>query len=201
MSRRAVVAAGLVAVALTVGIVRTVAHDQQDPPATAPPVVTPAPTVLAAPSMSTISTASTSPSVATGAEPVTEGADGSDASAGVGSDAGPDGDAAAAADRRYWEPVADGFGRAFTTVRRGDTTADWQARLRPYVTVAVDKQLATVDVANVPQGRFDGLDVLDSSDEQVTVQATYSPGWALVLYLNSDGHDHWKVYNYDRLEQ
>jgi hypothetical protein len=69
------------------------------------------------------------------------------------------------------------------------------------VTVAVDKQLATVDVGNVPRGRFDGLDVLDSSDEQVSVQATYSPGWALVLYLNSDGHDHWKVYRYDRLEQ
>ena len=195
MSRRALVAAGLVAVALTVGIVRTVTHDQQNPPATAAPVVTPAPTRLAAPSASPV------PSVPADPEPVTEGADDAGASTGAGSDAGPDGDAAPAADRRYWEPVAAGFGQAFTTVRRGDTTAAWRARLRPYVTVAVDKQLATVDVGNVPQGRFDGLDVLDSSDEQVTVQATYSPGWALVLYLNSDGHDHWKVYRYDRLEQ
>ena len=195
MSRRALLAAGLVAVAVTVGIVRTVTHDQQNPPATAAPVVTPPPTRLAAPSASPV------PSVPADPEPVTEGADDAGASTGAGSDAGPDDDAAPAADRRYWEPVAAGLGQAFTTVRRGDTTAVWRARLRPYVTVAVDKQLATVDVGNVPQGRFDGLDVLDSSDEQVTVQATYSPGWALVLYLNSDGHDHWKVYRYDRLEQ
>jgi len=153
------------------------------------------------PTRLTARSASTTPSVPSGTGPVTEGADGSDASTGGGSDAGPDGDAVPAADRRYWEPVASGFGRAFSTVRRGDTTAVWRARLRPYVTVAVDKQLATVDVGNVPRGRFDGLDVLDSSDEQVSVQATYSPGWALVLYLNSDGHDHWKVYRYDRLEQ
>ncbi|GAA3624361.1 hypothetical protein [Microlunatus ginsengisoli] len=132
-----------------------------------------------------------------GSEPVDEGA-GEDASATDARDTGPT--AGDTAERRRWEPVAIGFSRAFTTIG-GDTTTTWRARLRPYVTDAVDKQLATVDVANVPQGHFDGVDVLDVSDEQVTVQATYRPGWALVLYLVSDGHDHWKVYRYDRLEQ
>ncbi len=196
-----IIAAVVAGLALTVGILRTADHDRRTsaPAPTAPvvsavPSVAPAPSAVPAPSGHAAS-GSAEPSLPS--EPVEEGA-GADGSA---RDAGPDSTGQDAADRRAWEPVATGFGRAFTAVHSGDATPAWQARLRPYVTAAVDKQLATVDVGNVPRGRFDGLDVLDASTEQVTVQATYDPGWALVLYLVSDGHHDWKVYRYDRLEQ
>jgi hypothetical protein len=223
MSRRGVVAAGLVALALTVGIIRTVtdssgtaapptntasAHpawgNSPARPSNGPASATAAPTANAS-SRPAISlpppAASASPGKAATTEPVDEGAGDPDGSALAGRDTGPDESAADATGGRIWEPVAAGFGRAFTTVGTRDTTATWRARLRPYVTAAVDKQLATVDVGNVPEGRLDGLDLLEGSDEQVTVQATYTPGWALVLYLISDGTDEWKVYRYDRLEQ
>ena len=143
---------------------------------------------------------STGPAAPTPSEPVDEGG-GDDTTLGPGRDTGPGQtpDPAQAAAR--WRPVATGFAEAFTTVRHGDTTNTWRHRLSPYVTAAVDQQLGTVDVANVPSGRFAGLDVLQSSDEQISVQASYDPGWALVLYLVSDGNNHWKVSGYDRLEQ
>src|SRR4051794_22464882 len=102
------IAAGVVEGALTVGIVRTVTQDQPEQPAAAAPFGTPGPPRLAAPS------ASPNPPMPADAGPVSEGADDTEASTGTGSDAGPAGEGATAADRRYWEPVAAGFGRAFT---------------------------------------------------------------------------------------
>ena len=196
MSRRAVVATVLVATAVVVGVVRSLAHDEPSSAPAPPPVV-----VTAAPSVLPASPRSESSAVSTPAEPVDEGAGEAAPTSGAGRDTGPAEDSGAGADRRRWEPVAVGFARSFTAVEDGETTDTWRNRLRPYVTKAVTEQLAGVDVSNVPEGRFDGLDLLESSDEQVSVQATYSPGWALVLYLISDGNDHWKVYRYDRLEQ
>ena len=199
MNRRVIIAAVVVLAALGIGVARSINHQPATPDGSAPqPVVTVAPSDLPAPS------SSTGPAASTPSEPVDEGGDGGDddGNLGPGRDTGPDGQTADPAQiQAQWRPVATGFAQAFTTVHRGDSTTSWRHRLSPYVTAAVDQQLGTVDVSNVPSGQFSGLDVLQSSDEQISVQASYDPGWALVLYLVPDGNNHWKVSGYDRLEQ
>jgi len=102
-----------------------------------------------------------------------------------------------------WRPVAETFARNFTNVSGG---ADkWRTRLignprRPYVTTDVAKQLATVNIANVPRGRYDSCEPLKTSAYEAAVKVTYREGWALVLYLITDG-TRWQVYAYDRWEQ
>lgn len=102
-----------------------------------------------------------------------------------------------------WRPVVENFGRNFTNTAGGD--AKWRARLvgdpkKPYVTAEVTKQLSTVDVARVPKGRYDSYEPLKTSAYEVAVKVTYREGWALVLYLITDGTA-WQVYAYDKWEQ
>ncbi|WP_344807693.1 hypothetical protein [Microlunatus ginsengisoli] len=194
-------AAVLVVAALGVGVAHTMAGGHTDPGVTTPaPMVPAVPTTAPPAAVTSPSAPAPSGAVSAVAEPVNEGAGDDTSGTDAGRDAGPS-DPGAGSGEPHWRPIAAGFAAAFTTVRSGDTTDRWRARLRPYVTAAVDKRLATVDVANVPARRFDGLDVLDASDEQISVQATYTPGRALVLYLVSDGNNQWKVSGYDRLEQ
>lgn len=112
------------------------------------------------------------------------------------------GDVPAEAQEAAWGPVVDRFARNFTNTRGG---ADkWRQRLagdpaQPDVTAAVVKQLDTVDVRNVPDGRYEGREVLKSSDYDLAVKVTYREGWAMVLYLVTDGTG-WQVYAYDKWE-
>ena len=115
--------------------------------------------------------------------------------------------------RRQWRPVVTGFAKRFPDVDRdadaagSDDAADrrraareWRRGLKPYVTTAVRRQLATVDVRNVPEGRFTEFEVLRHGEEQLAAQVIYDEGWALVLYVIFDGED-WRVYRYDRWQE
>lgn len=101
-----------------------------------------------------------------------------------------------------WGPVADRFARNFTDTDGGKKA--WRQRLignpaAPDVTTDVAKQLDTVDIRNVPDGRYEGREVLKSSDYDLAVKVTYREGWAMVLYLVTDGTG-WQVYAYDKWE-
>lgn len=112
------------------------------------------------------------------------------------------GDVPAETQEAVWGPVADRFARNFPNTRGG--AEEWRQRLagdpaQPDVTTAVVKQLATVDVRNVPDGRYENREVLKSSDYDLAVKVTYREGWAMVLYLVTDGTK-WQVYAYDKWE-
>lgn len=99
--------------------------------------------------------------------------------------------------RRQWRPVATGFGRAFTATK-GKKAAQWRASLAPFVTGKVRQQLTTVDLHNVPSGKFTGIEPAEYGEDKVAVFAHYDPDLTLVLYLILDG-DKWSIYAYDRL--
>jgi hypothetical protein len=100
--------------------------------------------------------------------------------------------------RRQWQPVATGFGHAFTRTE-GRRPAEWRSGLRPYVTEAVGDQLAIVDVDHVPDGDFSGLEVAEYGEDKVAVYLHYDTGLTLVGYLIDDG-SRWRLYAYDRWE-
>ena len=111
-------------------------------------------------------------------------------------------DAPAETQQAAWGPVADRFARNFTNTRGG--AEKWRQRLvgdptAPDVTTAVAKQLATVDVRNVPDGRYEGREILKSSDYDLAIKISYNTGWAMVLYLITDGSG-WQIYAYDKWE-
>lgn len=104
---------------------------------------------------------------------------------------------------QIWKAVVTNFGRNFTDTRGGSTA--WRKRLignpaRPYVTTAVAKQLATVDVDNVPAGHYNSYAIVKTSSLEVAVQVDYTEGWSMILYLNTDGTN-WQIYAYDRYEE
>ena len=192
MNRRTVIALVVVAVVVLVGVVRTWGPTSPAATPPAPPVTVPA----------------TPPSAAVPAEPTAEAEESPEPSSstpGPG-DASPDATpySQTAEARRLWEPVVVGFGKAFTKTeltktRDGDAKA-WRKALKPFTTVSVQKRLATVDLDNVPKGRYNGYEALKYDEEQLAAQVTYDKGWALVLYVISDGES-WRVYRYDRWEE
>jgi len=102
-----------------------------------------------------------------------------------------------------WRPVVEHFARGFTDTSGG--ARSWRTRLTgdrtpPYVTEEVAQQLATVDVGNVPKGRYDTYEVVKSTAYDVAVRVDYREGWSMVLYLNTDGTN-WQVYAYDKYEE
>lgn len=102
-----------------------------------------------------------------------------------------------------WAPAVDNFARNFTLTDGG--AQKWRQRLigdpeKPYVTDAVAKQLATVDVRNVPDGHYDGREIVKSSSYDFAVKVTYREGWAMILYLVTDGR-RYQVYAYDKWEE
>lgn len=99
---------------------------------------------------------------------------------------------------RQWRPVATGFGKAFT-MTRGKTVRQWRAALAPYVTGDVRDQLSTVDLTNVPDGTFAGIEPAEYGDDKVAVFVHYDTGLTLVTYLILDGTS-WRIYAYDRWE-
>lgn len=117
-------------------------------------------------------------------------------------DAGEDENAPPETQEAIWGPVVDNFGRHFTDTSGGHQK--WRQRLigpaaRPYVTTEVADQLKTVDIRNVPDGRYTGHEVLKSSAYEIAVKIDYREGWAMVLYLITDGTN-WQIYAYDKWE-
>jgi hypothetical protein len=113
-----------------------------------------------------------------------------------------DEDQPAEVQENVWGPVVDSFARNFTNTAGG--AGPWRERLignsaRPNVTTAVSAQLHSVDVRNVPAGHYTGRQVLKSSAYELGIKVSYREGWAMVLYLNTDGSK-WQIYAYDKLE-
>lgn len=99
-----------------------------------------------------------------------------------------------------WKPVVTNFGRNFTNTVGGNRA--WRNRLivdpaNAYVTTAVAKQLATVEIDNVPAGHYDSYQPVKTTTLDVAVKVDYTEGWSMILYLNTDG-THWQIYAYDR---
>lgn len=101
--------------------------------------------------------------------------------------------------RHQWEPVASGFGRAFTTTK-GKTAGQWRVSLAPYVTDKVRDQLATVDLRSVPKGAYVNIEPAEYGDDKVAVFVHYDSDLTLVTYLILDGTN-WRIYAYDRWEE
>jgi hypothetical protein len=101
--------------------------------------------------------------------------------------------------RQQWEPVAAGFGRAFTATK-GKTAGQWRADLAPFVTAKVGEQLATVDLRNVPAGVFSSIEPAEYGEDKVAVFVHYDTGLTLVAYVLLDGAG-WRIYAYDRWEE
>ena len=101
--------------------------------------------------------------------------------------------------RRDWGPVATGFGKAFTATH-GKSAAQWRDSLAPFVTGTVEDQLATVALANVPDGSFDSIEPAEYGDDKVAVFVHYDTDLTLVTYLILDGTS-WRIYAYDRWEE
>ena len=100
--------------------------------------------------------------------------------------------------RQQWQPVATGFGKAFTATQ-SKSTSEWRTALTPYVTGKVREQLATVDLQNVPDGTFTSIEPAEYGDDKVAVFIHYDTGLTLVTYLILDGTT-WRIYAYDRWE-
>ena len=118
-------------------------------------------------------------------------------------DAGEDDEAPPETQEALWAPVVDNFGRNFTNTTGG--TQKWRQRLigpttSPYVTTEVADQLKTVDTRNVPDGRYTSHELLKSSAYEIAVKIDYREGWAMVLYLITDGTN-WQIYAYDKWEE
>lgn len=101
-----------------------------------------------------------------------------------------------------WAPAVDNFARNFTYTTGG--AKKWRQRLignpkRPYVTTEVAEQLATVDIRNVPDGHYDSREIVTSSTYEIGVKVTYREGWAMILYLITDG-TRYQIYAYDEWE-
>jgi hypothetical protein len=98
--------------------------------------------------------------------------------------------------RGDWGPVATGFGKAFTATH-GKSAARWRNSLAPFVTGKVSEQLATVALANVPDGSFDSIEPAEYGDDKVAVFVHYDTDLTLVTYLIQEGTG-WRIYAYDR---
>ena len=64
----------------------------------------------------------------------------------------------------------------------------------------VSDQLATVALANVPDGSFDSIEPAEYGDDKVAVFVHYDTDLTLVTYLILDGTG-WRIYAYDRWEE
>lgn len=205
MNRPVLVAVAVVAVAVVIGVVRS--SGLTSDPATSS--ASPPPTVVAAPASPVPANSSatggggqpTSEEPRVGDWPSQTPLDPTNTSVSPAPGATVDGlpESGAEASRRQWEPVVTGFGRHFTATS-GKSTKTWSKDLRRYVTVALADQLAEVDITKVPSGHFDSVEVLEYRDGQVIVEVVYREGWALALWVTSDGDQTWRINSYARLE-
>lgn len=181
---------GAIAASLAVALVAVLLYRPQPQPGTAEGPVNPAPPTTSVPTASTPT------------PQATDGVAGQLASSEVDAhDASPGSTPYSQTDeaRRQWEPVASGFGRAFTTTK-GKTVGEWRASLAPYVTEKVRGQLTTVDLRNVPNGAYLNIEPAEYGEDKVAVFVHYDSGLTLVTYLILDGTD-WRIYAYDRWEE
>lgn len=101
-----------------------------------------------------------------------------------------------------WGPIADRFARNFVNTKGGHTK--WRKRLihdsaNPDVTAQVAEQLETVDVRKVPRGNYEGRELVSESEFEIGVKVNYRQGWAMVLWLVTDGNG-WEISAYDEWE-
>ena len=103
-------------------------------------------------------------------------------------------------DRRRWEPVITGFATALTRTHQPDQA--WRASLRPYSDAGVRTALTTYNRSQIPDQRYDTLDVLNTDNDggDLAVQVTYDQGWAIVVYLRPH-EQRWLVHAFDQIEQ
>jgi hypothetical protein len=170
MKKLALIAAVAVLVVAAVWLRPT--HDDT----VAPPATTATPTA-ALPSAARPSAAPTTPAVT--AAPETGGPYGGTAEA-----------------RRQWEPTVQGFALAYPDTS-GLSRKEWLANLRPYLQRPVLDALAGTDLDKVPHGHYAGYQPLKVADEAITIRVTYQEGWALVLYLATDGDRTWSINAFD----
>lgn len=102
-----------------------------------------------------------------------------------------------------WGPVVDRFAKNFTNTKGGQK--EWRNRLihdpkHPDVTAAVADQLKTVDIRNVPRGHYQSRELVTDGPYEVGVKVTYKEGWAMVIYLITDGREY-QIYAYDKWEE
>lgn len=102
-----------------------------------------------------------------------------------------------------WQPVVESFGRDFTDTAGGSRA--WRQRLignpsQPQVSTEVADQLASVDIANIPNGRYDTYETVSASAYEAEVKVSYREGWSMVLSLITDGTS-WQIYAYDKYEE
>lgn len=191
----ALAVAGLV-IAVLAGLVMRMfpADTSTEPPPVPPPVTTTSPS----PSAPLSPTAAPSP---TGVEPTGEGGDPEPGATADPGDASPGATPYSATEeaRIRWEPVVVGFAENFTRTE-GSDAATWRTGLKPFTTAAVQKQLATVDLENVPAGTYESYEVVEHGETQLAARVTYQEGFSLVLYVISEGDD-WRVFQYDRYEE
>lgn len=102
-------------------------------------------------------------------------------------------------EKPQWEPAVLGFAKNFTNTE-GRNAAQWRERLTPYVAPAVHDQLADVEPTKIATGRYDSYELLETSSYQIAAKINYREGWALVLYVTSDG-ERWKITAYDKFEE
>lgn len=106
---------------------------------------------------------------------------------------------AAEDEKPSWEPVLLGFAKNFANTDDRNA-ARWRQRLAPHVAPAVRDQLGEVDPSKIPAGQYRDYELLKAGSYQLAVKVNYREGWALILYVTSDGH-RWKVTAYDRWEE
>lgn len=99
--------------------------------------------------------------------------------------------------KRRAAPVIDAFARAYP--RTGDGRRAWLAGLTPYTTGQVDAALRRTDLDSIPDGHYEGFEVLRYDGGQVAAEVSYSEGWALVLYVAVTPTTDPLVAAYDRL--
>lgn len=195
MSRRALLGA---AAAMTVGVLFVISLFLDRAPASPPSGPATRATAGATPPLGTQPTAAPTPATDTTAEggptphPSTSPG-GGDASPGS-TPYSQTGEA-----RQQWGPVVQGFAVSFTQTS-GKSAAAWRTGLDRYVTVAVQKQLRTVDPRNVPNGSYATYEADNYNEEEVAAKVTYREGWALIVYVIHDG-EKWRIYRYDRWEE
>ncbi len=98
-----------------------------------------------------------------------------------------------------WAPVVDSFAENFTRTTGGKEK--WRQRLigdpkQPHVTTEVAKQLATVDIRNIPKGHYESREIVESGPFRLAVGVYYDEGWAMLLWLSTDGI-RWEIDAYD----
>lgn len=99
--------------------------------------------------------------------------------------------------RRRAAPVIVAFARAYPRTAGGRRA--WLSDLTPYATTEVVAGLRKVDLDAIPEGHYEGYEILRYDGGQVAAEVSYREGWALVLYVSVSPTTEPFVAAYDHL--